>query len=352
MMKHLGAALATLATLLAASPPAAAQSANTLFAESTNIDVVIEGPISELVRRAASSTDPYPALMTIAGGPDRYEMEIAPRGVSRRTLGICQFPPLRLNFQTSAMRGTVFQGQNRLKLVTRCRNGAQYEQINAREFLAYRLYNLITPISYRVRPVRVTFRDNARGGREQVHQGFVIEDVDDIARRARLVEIDVQPGEVTSSQLNPVAATRYALFQYMIGNLDWDMVEGRTGEECCHNSRLLAASATSRADLSPAPYDFDYSGLVDAPYAVPPAQLSSVRDVRTRVYRGYCRFNEHIPAVATEFLAQRQAIAAAISSEGWLNEASRREAQRYIDGFFDIIADPARLERQVVERCR
>lgn len=356
MIKHLGVAIGLFAAALTASPPAVAQSANTsahpLFSENTSIDVVIEGPIAELIRRAPASTDPFPAHITIAGGAERYALEIAPRGVSRRTLGICQFPPLRLNFERRAMRGTVFEGQNRLKLVTRCRNGAQYEQINAREYLAYRLYNLISPHSYRVRPLRVTFRDTARGAREQVHQGFVIEDVDDVARRSRLVELDVPVDTVNSSQLDGLAATRYAVFQFMIGNLDWDMVSGRAGEDCCHNSRLLAATQTTRSGVVPAPYDFDYSGLVDAPYAVPPAQMSNLRDVRQRVYRGYCRFNEHVPAVIQEFLAQRQAISQTIATEGWLSDSSRRGAQRYIDQFFEIAEDPARVQRQIIERCR
>src|SRR5690606_10071111 len=126
--------------------------------------------------------------------------------------------------------------------------------------VAYRLYNEITPYSFRVRPLRVTYRDSANG-REQSQFNFVIEDADDMARRNdNYVELDVMSNEVRSSQLDPDVAARVGLFQYMIGNLDWDMVAGPEGEECCHNGKLIAASATSRERVVPTPYDFDMSG--------------------------------------------------------------------------------------------
>lgn len=320
-----------------------------LFSEDSELPITIEGPIGDIVRRAARNTDPAPAVLVV--GDQRFDIELSPRGFSRRTLGICLFPPLRINL-SGERQGTIMQGQNKLKLVTRCRSAASYEQYIVLEYLTYRLYNEITPLSYRVRPVRTTYRDtSARARREEEQFNFVIEDVSDLARRNQRVALDVQSREVASSQLDPQQAAIVGMFQFMIGNLDWDMVEGPAGEECCHNGKLIAASATSRENVIPVPYDFDYSGFVSTSYAIPPQGLP-VRNVRQRYYRGLCRYNDQAQAAAELFRSRRGRLYALIDAETRLSAARRATAREYIESFFEIIDDPQRYQRQIVDNCR
>jgi hypothetical protein len=342
-----GAALFSAAAIVPL--PATAQAR--LFTEDTEIQFVIEGPIGALVRASPNSTDAVAAAVTLPGVVQAapFEIQLSPRGISRRVGGICTFPPLRLDFDRPALRGTVLEGQNRLKLVTRCRSG--YEALTVLEYTAYRLYNVITPLSYRVRPARVTYRDNQGRRREETQFNFLIESTTDVARRNGRVALEVMPNDVASSELDPAASATVGLFQYMIGNLDWDMVSGRAGEECCHNGKLIAGSATSRTNVVPLPYDFDYSGFVNAPYAVPPESLR-VSNVRQRLYRGYCRHNHQLPAVAETFRSQRAQLYAVIDGETRIPEARRRTARRYIEEFFAILDDPERFQRQIVDRCR
>jgi hypothetical protein len=303
--------------------------------------------VQTLARRARRNTDPIDATLSVTGQPQTWAIQLEPRGISRRTGGLCSFPPLRLDFGQGT-GDTIFQGQNRVKVVTRCRSGGVYEQLTVLEYLAYRLYNEITPMSFQVRPARVTYRDR----RDETQFNFLIEDVDDAARRnGRLVALDVRPEDVDAATLDGRAAARYALFQFMIGNLDWDMVSGRAGEDCCHNSRLMGASAEARQGLIPIPYDFDYSGLVNAPYALAPESLP-VRSVRQRYYRGYCRFNDQLPAAIAHVQSRRDAIMALIAGETRLSDARREDARRYVADFFEIIADPAQVDRLMVQRCR
>ncbi|HRE42612.1 MAG TPA: hypothetical protein PKY87_01420 [Terricaulis sp.] len=338
-------ALAFAALSVAAMSPAAAQ--HPLFAEHSEIQILIEGPVDTLVRRAARNVEPVPATLSVTGHETRWQIQLEPRGVSRRTGGLCSFPPMRVDFDEGT-RGTLFQGQNRIKVVTRCRNGAAFEQLTVLEYLAYRMYNEITPWSYAVRPATITYRDR----RDEVQFNFLIEDVDDLARRnERWRALDVATGEVRSTQLNPRAATQFALFQFMIGNLDWDMIEARSGRDCCHNSRLLASSNETRENLIAAPYDFDYSGFVNAPYALPPESLP-VRNVRQRYYRGYCRFNDQLPEAIAHFQARREAIFALIDNEPRLSDSRRVGARRFIEEFYQTISDPAQVERQLINRCR
>jgi len=344
--------VALLAALGAAFAPASAQTR--LFSDDAEIQITIEAPINTLVRAARRSTDPYPAVVTVVAGaaPERFDVQLAAGGISRRTGGICAFPPLRLNFDGDAVRGTIMQGQNKLKLVTRCRVGANYEQISVLEYTAYRLYNEVTPLSFRVRPARVTYRDSEGRREEDAQFNFLIEDVNDMARRnGRRVGLDVVSDTVRSSQLDAENSARFGLFEYMIGNLDWDMVSGHPGEQCCHNSKLIAATQETRTDVISVPYDFDYSGFVNAPYATPPEGIN-VQNVRQRYYRGYCRHNDQLPAVVAHFQSRRAAILGVIDNEARLTPDRRRAARQYIEGFFEILDDPERFQHMVVDRCR
>ncbi|MGE0742726.1 MAG: hypothetical protein AB7O98_15410 [Hyphomonadaceae bacterium] len=345
----LGAVVGLFLTTIAT--PATAQTP--LFSEESELQFVIEGPMDEIVRRAQRSTDPHPAAVTFIGPgePQRFDIQLSARGFSRRQSAICAFPPLRLDFDGSALRDTFMRGQNRLKLVTSCRNTDTYEQITILEYTAYRLYNVITPHSFRVRPARVTYRDTVGRRREDTQFNFLIEDVSDMARRNERRALDVLSDEVRSSQLDPSASATVGLFQYMIGNLDWDMVSGHAGEECCHNGKLMAATRESREAVVPIPYDFDFSGFVGAPYAIPPAGLP-VPNVRTRYYRGLCRHNDALPPVIAHFRERRAELYAVIDGETRLTEGRRREARRYIEAFFEILDDPDRVNRQLIERCR
>jgi hypothetical protein len=342
-MKAALSALAAFALVCtAAIPPAAAQTP--LFSSNDEIAVTIEGPISTIQGRMRGNTDAHPARLTV--GEQTWDIELSARGQSRRTGGACTFPPLRVGFGEQRLRGTLFQGQKNIKLVTRCRPSDAYESYTVLEMLAYRLYNEITPQSFRIRPARVTYRDN----REQEQFNFFLEDADDMARRSRLREIDLEPNEIRASALDPEAATRVALFQYMISNLDWDMVSADEGRSCCHNIVLTGAAATTRTGLVPVPYDFDHSGLVNTPYAYPREEFNQ-NEVRQRIYRGYCRFNDQLPAQIAHFRARRDALYAIIDGETRLSESRRRSARRFIEGFFETLDNPATLERMTA-RCR
>jgi hypothetical protein len=129
------------------------------------------------------------------------------------------------------------------------------------------------------------------------------------------------------------------------------MVSGHPGEECCHNSKLIAAAPESRSDVVPVPYDFDYSGFVGAPYATPPEGIE-VRSVRQRYYRGLCRHNDQLPEAVAHFQSRRAALLAVVDNEQRLTPALRRSAHEYIESFFAILDDPARYQRMVIDGCR
>ena len=332
--------------LLAGAAPALAQGqATPLFSSDTPLRLTIQGPISAIAKNAEDSTAPRDGTMTVAGTAELHAVRLTPRGISRRRKETCSFPPLRVELAAPAAAASMFAGQRRLKLVTHCRSSAGFQQHTLLEYSAYRIFNLLTPLSYRARLASIDYVE-PNGRTLTSRMGFFIEDTDDVARRNGLRQA-VVGDRIASALLEPRQAARVALFQYMLGNLDWSMRAGPQGEGCCHNSRLLSGQGTA---MVPVPYDFDYSGLVDAPYAVPP-EAFRIHSVRSRVYQGYCRNNAEALAAAAEFRARRPAIEALFGQIPAMEPRTRKEALAYLAKFFDDISSDEATRTRVLKTC-
>ena len=216
-----------------------------------------------------------------------------------------------------------------------------------KEYAAYRLYNQLTDNSLRVRLARIRYVD--AGKLVDDRMGFFIEDIDDAA--SRLGKKRIAAASISASALNRDEAARFTLFQFMIGNLDWDMTRGPKPDECCHNSRLLGPSREARERITPVPYDFDYSGLVNAPYAVPPA-IIPVRRVTQRHYRGFCSHSEETRRLAPEFISARGRLEAELARIPGLDGSTRGSMASFLGRFYSEIATPEDVDRNLLKDCR
>lgn len=317
----------TSAALAAAAPP------TPLFASDTPLRLTITAPMGKIA--SDRSGKPYQGTVAVAGSGESHPVALSARGITRRQSDICQFPPLRLDFPGRLSEGSVFARQNRLKLVTHCRRDAGFQQRVLLEYAAYRLLNALTPLSFRVRLATIDYVD-AGGKPVLTRAGFLIEDDSDVAARNGLVRA-TSGFQIPRSRIEPVAGARFAVFNYLIGNLDWSMRAGPAGDRCCHNGRLFAASADGNAVAAPVPYDFDFSGLVDAPYATPPEGIKA-RSVRDRVYRGYCAHVPQAQTAAAEIVARRAELLAVLATIPGLDERTRGRAATYLEGGFNDLA--------------
>jgi hypothetical protein len=298
-----------------------------LFASDEPISITIQGPISTLVSKRSSP--PLPGTLSAYGVT--YPITLAPRGITRLKSDICEFPPLRVEFTRPPPAGSLFQGQHRLKLFVHCKRDAGYQQKILLEYAGYRLYNLMTPLSFRARLANINYV-NADGTPYVSRIGFFLEDVDDVAKRNGLSSAHM--GSLVDLQrIDPVSGARLAVFEYMISNYDWSMRAGPKGTECCHNSRLLAGAPGS--PLVTIPYDFDWSGLVEAPYAGPPAQLEAVENVRQRLYRGYCAHMNQARAITAQLAPRRAEFTGLFATIPGLDARNQSRASAYINGFFN-----------------
>ncbi len=325
---------------------AAAGEPTALFSSDEPIAISISAPWNS-VSKASPDDEAIAGVVTI--GDEQLPVAINTRGKSRREKHVCTFPPLKIEFTQKPPDGSLFHKQKKLKLVTYCKSSTRHQQIVLAEAAAYRLYNVTTPESFRTRLAAISYVNSKSQKVDIERVGFFIEDVDDVAKRSDLEE--VERGRTPLSMYDQNAAARAALFQYMIGNLDWDMTAGPEGEHCCHNGKIIGPAKTAEANLIPAPYDFDMSGLVDAPYALPPDQFR-IKSVRNRVYRGFCAHNAETREAAADFLSHRNAFNQAVAGVPGFSDASINKATRYLDGFFDEIATEAGIEKNLIRKCR
>ena len=324
-----------------------------LFAVHEPLEMTITADFTALRDDRGASPD-RPALLTVPAGRATPSGEsgdagtvnvgasIRTRGAFRLDPGNCSFPPLRIDVEGSDARGTVLEGQDDLKLVSSCRPGrSTYDELVPLEYLVYRTYQHTTDQSFRVRLLRVTLVDTSGEQPPESRTAFVIEDADALAERfgATVFEME-ERRNLPASAFEPVGRTRNAVFQYMIGNADWS-------EVAAHNVEILDRSGVALV----VPYDFDFSGVVDAPYAVPPAELG-LDSVQERVYRGWCANEFTTRTVLETFRAARAEVMALWSGAGGLGEDTRRRATGYLEDFFDAIETDERAERRFLRDCR
>lgn len=347
--RTLGTALPAwiLAGLLAVAVAQDADPARPLFGSDATLELTLEAPWAELVRDR-QARQRYPALLSYtddAGGVHRIEATVEARGLTR--LEVCRFPPLRLRFARDATRGSEFAGQRSLKMVTHCLREADQQQYYVQEYLAYRILNLSTTHSFRVRPLAVTYRDRGTGREDGPRFAFLVESLGELGRRTgyrRAPQAEFAPGD-----FEPVALTRFMLFQYLIGNTDFEVLSGPRDQPCCHNVRVTAPPGGN--GLVAVPYDFDSAGMIDASYAAPHPVLP-IRSVTQRVYRGFCIHDGALEPMRAEFLARREAVLALVHAEPRLSAARRGRTLRYFNAFFDILGDDKRFDREFRAKCR
>ena len=335
------------AVLLLLSVTSAGIASPPLFESQETLALTIEAPMRDLLRNRKDKLQ-YDATVTYTGAdgtPVSVRAMIEPRGNHR--LETCSFPPVRLEFDDTATAGTIFEGQKKLKVVTPCDRGNANRTWLLQEFGIYRAFNEITDFSYRVRMLDISYRDVEAKRWRREYPGFFIESHKELAARHGLKSI--RPPAVRPDQFDATQLMNTLLFQYLVANTDFSVLKGPSGEGCCHNGRVFSRPGAETGWVV-VPYDFDQAGVIDTDYALPDRRLR-IRDVRSRLYRGFCWNNDELEPAIERFNARREAITAALAPEG-ISSSKQRSARRYVDRFFDIINEPEELQDHILDKCR
>ena len=288
------------------------------------------------------STTRYPGVLTVAatdGSSRDIAVKLSARGHFRRMSRNCSVVPLRVEFPKEGMAGTPFEGQSTLKLGTGCEDSKEYEQITLREYLSYPMFSMVTPFAFRARLARAVYIDEKSKKKKSPRYALFIEHENDVARRneGRIVELP----RVGFADVDAETLTRAMLFEFMIGNTDMSIWK-------LHNIRLIQRPDRT---LVVVPYDFDLSGFVHAPYAIPDRQLG-LRTVVDRLYRGPCRTVEQFDAAAAPFRAKRSEMLAVIDAMKDLDAPARGEMKDYLEAFFRTIDKPESIKKNFVNGCK
>lgn len=332
-------ARATIALLLA-NPVLA--SAAALFDDDAAIEVELSGPFSE-VHEDTDSREQRP--FSLRAEEVDHAIKVRLRGKSR--IQVCRFPPLRLNFKKSETADTVFAGQDKLKMVVPCNFSTRANKDLVEEYAAYRIFNLLTEASYRVRLLHAQFRDPGDDGLEQAGKryAFVIESTEAIAERLDGEEAEY-PG-VSLSWFDQDQLAIVYVFQFLIANTDWSLVAAEGERFCCHNGTVIETDET----MFYIPYDFDLSGLVNASYARPHPELR-ISSVTERRYRGFCMDSGVLRNAIRKVREQEQSIVEVIANLPLLSGSDKNRRIKYLGRVLQATHDEDKLLHDFENRCK
>jgi hypothetical protein len=323
---------------LAAQTPA-------LFASHDLLQLTLEAPIEQVIRAARGDRDDAEHPGVLHAGDRAIPIRLSAFGKSR--LRVCKLPPLRITLDSSEAAGTAFDGEETVWLVTHCAAFDGSERFVLLEYLVYRMYGLVTEPALSVRLAEIQYRDTSSRARPKPGLAFFVEDINRAAARHGLEWLTIERQRL--DDLDRPELSLLSFFQFMIGNTDWSVLRGPEGERCCHNVAVLGDPASGSRHLLP--FDFDCSGVVNAPYAQPSVRLG-ISDVTQRRYRGFCANSEHLPKSIARLQGLKLQIEGLLADPSLPHSRARATAGKYISQFFRIIRKPKKVEKQIRRRCR
>ena len=310
-----------------------------LFDSDEILSITLKGNTRELLNDRADQSGYHPITLSYRNDDSSavdIPVQMKTRGHFRKLKENCTYPPLLIKFSADpAHAASLFKHQSKLKLVMPCVG----ENFIVREWLAYKIYNLVTPQSFRARLVKVKLEDSKIKKASSPFYGLLLEEEQQMASRnkATLTDQKLKP-----QQTQRDGFLRMAVFQYLIGNTDWSV-------EYLQNIKLIKTDPSSLAIT--VPYDFDHSGLVNAPYAHPAEELL-MRSVLERRYRGYCMSDLKVfePTIAL-YNKVKKDIYDLCTNCTYLDAKSLKSIIKFLDEFYETIDNQKTWQKEFAYPC-
>lgn len=299
-----------------------------LFTSGVFLNLLIETDLMDLIQDRSDTARYYQATVSVEGG-DPVKMELKVRGNFRRTEENCSFPPFWIRRAKNEDNDVYFDKHRKMKIVNPCVINNQYQQFIAQEYLAYKVFNILTDSSFRVQPISVKYKDINRSDTIRTFS-ILIEDAQSLGQRIGATEAK---GDFFNAMIRNYHNTAtMEFFQFMLGNDDWYFPD--------HNIQMFAAP---NKDTLLVPYDFDFSRMVSAVYA-------HRSDKNT--YRGFCHTEEEYELTIDNFNRKKQEILNLYTTTDLLNAESKDHSLRLIRSFYSIINDQERLKLEILDNCK
>ncbi|MEO7393677.1 MAG: hypothetical protein ABIU11_01980 [Chitinophagaceae bacterium] len=310
-----------------------------LFDTDEVLEITLSGTIREALNDRTGIPKKYAAVLSYNKEDNSIintPVELQTRGNFRRMKENCNYPPLWIHFPIKGgYETTVFREQRKTKLVMPCVD----DDYIIREWLVYKLYNLISPLSFRVRLVKVKTEDPKIKKASSSFYGILLEEEKQMARRSNMKSV---AAKLKPEQTKAEDFLTMSVFEYLIGNTDWSV-------QYLHNVKLLVKNSTEIPVT--VPYDFDHSGIVNAPYARPAEELQ-MSSTRERRYRGYCVQNlKTFEAVIARYNNLKTNIYKLYSDCKLLDQKYIKSTLQFLDQFYETINNPKLWQKAFSYPC-
>ena len=251
------------------------------------------------------------------------EINIGTRGKTRKN--ICEMPPLRLKFPKPYLEKNELAKYKTLKLVIPCKGEPGYEDLVRKELLCYQMYQALTDQSFRAQLANIEIKQKGGSKISSKNLSFLIEHKEEMARRLGGTLIDKSAKAIKTIDIK--SYNLLVLYQYMIGNTDWNLSRR-------HNIKLVQIEGLSAP--VPVPYDFDYSGLVNAKYAVPHPNLP-IKNIRDRLFQWKGKNPEILKAPIAQLLDKKEVLLNLMENCPLENQEEKTSMIDFVKSFFEII---------------
>lgn len=316
------------------------QASNLFDDDDEVLELTLRGDLKTVFKDRGDESQYHPARIRYKANRNEINIpiEIKTRGHFRKLSSNCKYPPIFLNFtKHTTPQNAVFYGQKKMKLVTPCED----DQYVINEYLVYKLYNLITPKSFKAKLVKVIYQDTVKNKSSDPYYGILLEEEKQMAMRNQcfsLKKMSLRPEIILKDDF-----LKMAVFEYMIGNTDWSV-------QYLQNIKLITTDSLSIPTAIP--YDFDHAGIVRAPYAKPAPELQMSSTLMRR-YRGYCipemdQFTE----VFETFNKLKDDFYAIYDGNPLLNSKYQNQTLKYLDQFYETINDPKKAQKAFSYPCK
>jgi len=310
------------------------------FLDDNVIEVTLTTDIKKLrTNKKVPSWQPADITMQFADSSVINEkINVQPRGLYRKNN--CDMASLMFGFKTPT--SPKLSPLKKLKFVGGCSSSKMDEELLIKEYVTYKIYNFISVMSFRVRLLHINYKDSKEKAKSYSQYGFLIEDMKDLADRNNCVER--KKGNYGPDDGDRIQSNLVCLFQFMIGNTDWSLRQ-------FHNIKLMAPKNDTLAMPYVIPYDFDFAGIVNAPYAIPNEGLG-ITTVTERLYRGFERTMDELQVNIDKFKEKKDAITFYVSNFPLLSTRVKKEMVNYLQEFYEVIDSQKSIKASFISRAR
>ena len=263
----------------------------------------------------------------------KFKAEISARGKYRRR--ICDLPPFKADIKKKSLRKRGIDDDiDEYKIVYNCDQSYRREQLIETEGLIYNLYNRLDSNSLGIKEITLRILDI---GGKTIWDGpaFIIESDKELAKRKKF-EILKEFGHQDSIGLDKLY--RLALFQFLICNHDWNI-------DMLKNVELFK---DENGEYLAVPYDFDFSGWVEAPYWVGRTDLGLNYPLDRYLFLDDPDFGI-LDKEWKRFVRLRSTFESMVNEHPSLRRSQKRKILKSIDSFYKLYADIVKGERKFLQ---